>query len=85
MHETACLRSLFGFFTPLLLLGRDVLIRQQRLSVPDRGITDNPLVRLDERWRLPRVGGTNSDPIGFSTYNNIVYLHIISCSTDSNE
>lgn len=67
MHEAAGLRSLFGFFTPLLLLRRDVLIRQQRLSVPDRGITNNSLARLDDCWRLPRIGRAQLHSCGFAT------------------
>ena len=70
VHKAACLWCLFGFFTPLLLLGCDVLIRQQRLCIPDRGIADYSLEGFDICWGFSRTGGLNFDSRSFSTCIN---------------
>jgi hypothetical protein len=48
VHEAACLRRLLCFRAPLSLFWVNVLIRQQRLGIPNRGICDNPLACFDD-------------------------------------
>lgn len=62
VHEATGLRRLLCLCAPSLLLGCDVLIRQQRLGVPHRGITHHALVRSDDYGGLFGVGSTQLHP-----------------------
>ncbi len=80
VHEAACLRRLFCFRAPLPLFLSDVLIRQQPLCIPHRGISDNPLACFNDCWGLLRVCSPYLHPNCLPTCSRR-YRSSVTCST----